>query len=68
MGLKINKAQIKEVECPQCNAINEIRLPMSGGTMTFFCKSCSEEIHLVFDRTLMGMELKHRVREGISGC
>jgi len=66
LGLKINKAQFREVKCPQCNAINKIKLRDSSGTMTFFCKSCGEEIHLVFDRTLLDIELEHRVREGIS--
>jgi len=31
-----------------------------AGTRTIFCKECGEEIRLVYDRTLMGMELKKR--------
>lgn len=60
MGLKINKAKVKEVKCPHCNVINEIKLPMSSGNMTFFCRNCGEEIHLVFDRTVLELGLKHR--------
>ena len=58
MGLKINKAVVKEVKCPQCDVINEIKLLRSGGTITFFCKLCGAEIHLVFDRMILDMELK----------
>ena len=29
-----------------------------GGTITIFCKDCGAEIHFVFDRTIMEMELK----------
>jgi len=28
------------------------------GTQTIFCKGCGEEIKLIYDRTLIGMELK----------
>jgi predicted RNA-binding Zn-ribbon protein involved in translation (DUF1610 family) len=60
LRLMKNKDKFREVVCPSCNTINTIELPTLGGTVTFFCKNCGEEIHLVFDRTIIDMELKYQ--------
>ena len=52
------KAKKREVVCPECGTINPIIFHKLGGTLTIFCKKCGEEIRLVFDRTMMDMELK----------
>ena len=44
--------------CPECGTINPVIFQELGGTITIFCKKCGEKIHLVFDRTVMDMELK----------
>ena len=48
----------REVVCPECGTINSVIFHELGGTITFFCKKCGEKVHLVFDRTMMDMELK----------
>jgi DNA-directed RNA polymerase subunit RPC12/RpoP len=48
----------REVVCPECGTINPVIFQELGGTITLFCKKCGEKIHLVFDRTMMDMELK----------
>ncbi len=48
-----------EVVCPECGTINPVIFQELGGTITIFCKKCGEKIHLVFDRTVMDMELKN---------
>ena len=52
------RAETREVKCPECGTINPVELHDLAGTITVFCKECGEEIHLVFDRTVMDMELK----------
>ena len=52
------RAEKREVVCPECRTINPVIFQELGGTITIFCKKCGEEIHLVFDRTVMDMELK----------
>jgi len=49
----------REVVCPECGTINPVIFQELGGTVTFFCKKCGGKIHLVFDRTVMDMELKN---------
>jgi hypothetical protein len=59
MGLASRRrAERQEVVCPECRTINPVIFQELGGTITIFCKKCGEEIHLVFDRTVMDMELK----------
>ena len=53
------ESEIREVTCPRCGAINPVKIGMSG-TQTIFCKECGEEIHLIHDMTLVGLELKRR--------
>ena len=55
-------SEIREVNCPRCRTINQVRIGMFG-TQTIFCKGCGKEIKLVYDRTLMGMELKKGTRK-----
>ena len=52
------RAEKREVVCPECRTINPVIFQELGGTITIFCKKCGEQIHLVFDRTVMDMELK----------
>jgi len=52
------RAAKREVVCPECGTINQVIFQELGGTVTIFCKKCSEKIHFVFDRTIMDMELK----------
>jgi len=52
------RAEKREVVCPECGTINPVIFQKLGGTITIFCKTCGEEIHLVFDRTMIDMELK----------
>ena len=52
------RAEKREVVCPDCGTINPVIFQKLGGTITLFCKKCGEKIHLVFDRTIMDMELK----------
>jgi len=52
------RAEKREVVCPECGTINPVIFQELGGTITLFCKKCGEEIRLVFDRTVMDMELK----------
>jgi transcription elongation factor Elf1 len=52
------RAEKREVVCPECGTINPVIFQKLGGTITLFCKKCGEKIHLVFDRTMMDMELK----------
>jgi transcription elongation factor Elf1 len=59
LRLKKNKNKLKEVVCLECNTINTIKLPTLSGTVTFFCKNCGAEIHLVFDRMVLDMELNY---------
>ena len=59
----VRKAEAKEVKCPECGTINSVKLREMAGTITIFCKECGKDIRLVFDRTLMEMELKRRARE-----
>jgi transcription elongation factor Elf1 len=47
-----------EVRCPECGTMNNVPIHSQGGTITVFCKSCGEEIHLTLSRTLLDMELK----------
>jgi len=51
--------EIREITCPRCDTINQVKIGMSG-TQTIFCKECGEEIHLIHDMTLVGLELKRR--------
>ena len=53
----------REVVCPECGAANPVIFQELGGTITIFCKECGEEIRLVFDRTMMDMELKRSTQE-----
>ena len=50
-------SEIREVTCQRCGTVNQVRIGMSG-TQTFFCKGCGEEIKLISDLTLVGLELK----------
>ena len=59
MSLKENKTKFQEVLCANCYTINIIKLPKFGGTVTIFCKNCGAEIHFVFDRTILDMELRY---------
>jgi len=52
------RAEKREVVCPECGTINPVIFQELGGTITIFCKTCGEQIHLVFDRTMIDMELK----------
>ncbi len=49
--------EIRELTCQNCGTINPVRLGLSS-TQTFFCKGCGEEIKLISDMTLVGLELK----------
>ena len=51
------KPEIREVTCQRCGTINQAKV-IKSGTQTIFCKGCGEEIKLIYDRTLIGMELK----------
>jgi transcription elongation factor Elf1 len=57
------RAVKREVVCPECGTINPVTFQKLGGTITIFCKACGEEIHLIFDRTAMDMELKRSTQE-----
>ena len=56
------KSEMREVKCPRCGTVNKVDFHGLSGTITIFCKECGEEIRLVFDRTVMGMELKRHER------
>ena len=53
----------REVVCPECGTINSVIFQELGGIITIFCKECGEEIRLVFDRTMMDMELKRSTQK-----
>jgi len=36
-----------------------IKLPKFGGTVTIYCRNCGAEMHFVFDRSVLDMELKY---------
>lgn len=55
----LNKTKFQEVKCAGCETINMIKLPKFGGTVTFFCRNCGAEMHFVFDRTILDMELRY---------
>ena len=57
------RAEKRQVVCPECGTINPVIFQELGGTITIFCKKCGEEIHLVFDRTVMDMELKRSTQK-----
>ena len=57
------RAEKREVVCPECRTINPVIFQKLGGTITIFCKKCGEKIHLVFDRTVMDMELKRSTQK-----
>jgi len=58
------KSGIREVTCPRCGFINQVNIgKYAGGVKTIFCKGCGEEIQLIYDRTLVGMELKRSRKE-----
>ncbi len=54
--------EIREVTCQRCGTINPVKIGMYG-TQTIFCKECGEEIKLIHDITLVGLELKRSKRE-----
>ena len=54
--------EIREVTCQRCDTINPVKIGMYG-TTTIFCKKCGEEIKLIHDITLVGLELKRSKRE-----
>ena len=56
------KSEIRKVACPRCGTINPVKIGTSG-TQTIFCKECGEEIKIIYDRTLVGMELKRSRKE-----
>jgi len=58
------KSETREVKCPGCGTVNTVDFHGLSGTKTIFCKECGEEIRLVFDRTMMGLELKSIERRG----
>ena len=49
--------EIREVTCPRCGTVNPVRIGMSG-TQTIFCQGYGMEIKLIYDMTLVGLELK----------
>ena len=53
----------REVVCPECGTINPVIFQDIEGIITIFCKECGEEIRLVFDRTMMDMELKRSTQK-----
>jgi transcription elongation factor Elf1 len=59
----IKRAEKSEVVCPECGTINQVLFQKLGGTLTIFCKACGEQISLVFDRTMMDMELKRSTQK-----
>ena len=56
------ESEIREVTCQRCGTINTVRIGMSG-TQTIFCKGCGKEIKLIYNRTLVGLELKREEDE-----
>ncbi len=51
--------ETREINCPSCGTINQFQIGIyESGVKTFFCKECGEEIQLIYDRTLVGLELK----------
>ena len=52
------KAETREVKCSECGTVNSVPILKIGGTKTIFCKGCGEEINLVFDKTVLGIERK----------
>jgi len=54
--------EIREVTCPRCGTVNPVRIGMYG-TQTIFCQGCGMEIKLIYDRTLVGLELKRSLDE-----
>jgi len=57
------KVESGKVKCSGCGTVNQVDFHGLAGTRTIFCKECGEEIRLVYDRTLMGMELKKDTRK-----
>ena len=57
--------EIREVTCQSCGTINQVKIgTYMSGIMTTFCKECGEEIQLIYDRTLVGLELKRSGEKG----
>ena len=56
-------SETRKISCPECGTVNQVDFYGAGGTITIFCKECGEKISLVFDRTIMGMDLKGRQKE-----
>jgi len=55
------ESEIREVTCQRCGTLNPVKIGMSG-TQTIFCQGCGKEIKLIYDRILMGLELKKGTR------
>jgi len=58
--------EIRDVTCQGCGAINQVKVGIyKRGIMTIFCKECGKEINLIYNRTLFGLELKHREKRTV---
>ena len=55
-------SETREVKCSECGTINSVPILKIGGTKTIFCKGCGEEITLVFDKTVLGIERSRHTR------
>ena len=52
--------EIREVTCRRCGVINPVKIgTYTSGIKTLFCKGCGEEVQLIYNRTPVGLELKH---------
>ena len=57
--------ETREINCPRCGTINQFQIGIyESGVKTIFCKECGKEIQLTYDRTLVGLELKHSEEKG----
>ena len=57
--------KIREVTCKSCGTINQVKIGIyASGIKTIFCKECGKEIQLTYERTLVGLELKHSEDKG----
>lgn len=56
--------ETREITCLSCGTINQFNVGIYiGGVKTIFCKECGKEIQLIYDRTMVGLELKRNKRE-----
>jgi len=54
---------IREITCQKCGTVNSVKIERYASTKTIFCKKCGEKIQLIYNRTLVGLELKRSKRE-----